>query len=66
MENFFRKYVSEEDYPKALQRMIINRGSYLSLNLTKQYLEEVKEILGRPLTFEDLLNLADQFVQKDQ
>ncbi len=57
---------SEEDYPKALQRMIINRGSYLSLNLTKQYLEEVKEILGRPLTFEDLLNLADQFVQKDQ
>ncbi|MHA1764119.1 MAG: ADP-ribosylation factor-like protein, partial [Promethearchaeota archaeon] len=49
---------SEEDYPKALQRMIINRGNYLSLNLTKQYLEEVKEVLDRPLTFEDLQNLA--------
>ncbi len=56
---------TEEDYPKALQKMIQNRGSFLSLKLSKQYLDEVKEVLGRELNFEDLENLADQFVRKD-
>lgn len=56
---------TEEDYPKGLQKMIQNRGSFLSLKLCTRYLEEVKEVLGRPLTFDDLVNLADQFVQKE-
>ncbi|TXT61798.1 MAG: Small GTP-binding domain protein, Arf-domain signature [Promethearchaeota archaeon] len=55
-----------EDYAKALQMMIEERGSFLKLELCKQYVKDLSDSLGREVNFEDLKLASKFFVNQEQ
>ncbi|MFW9901659.1 MAG: ADP-ribosylation factor-like protein [Candidatus Thorarchaeota archaeon] len=54
------------DFTKELQKMIISRGSSLSLNLCENLILELGKSLGRPITIDDLEMAAEFFVKQEQ
>ncbi len=54
------------DFTKELQKMIVSKGSSLSLNLCKNLILELEKSLGRPITIEDIEIAADFFVKQEQ
>ena len=54
------------NFTRELQKIIINKGSSLSLNLCDNLITELEKSLGRPLTLEDIELAADFFVKQEQ
>ncbi|MFX0155224.1 MAG: ADP-ribosylation factor-like protein [Candidatus Hodarchaeota archaeon] len=54
------------DFTRELQKIIISKGSSLSLNLCENLISELGRSLGRPLTMEDVEIAADFFVKQEQ
>ena len=54
------------DFAQELQRMIIYKGSSLSLKLCEQLVLDLEQSLGRPLSIEDIKLAADFFVKQEQ
>jgi GTPase SAR1 family protein len=54
------------DFTKQLQKLIIEKGSSLSLNLCENLISELQKSLGRPLTIEDVKLAADFFVKQEK
>ena len=54
------------DFTKELQKIIISKGSSLSLNLCKNLIIELERSLGRPVTIQDVELAADFFVKQEQ
>ncbi len=54
------------DFPRELQRIIEKSGSSLSLQLCEQLITELKNSLGRPITFDDVKMAANFFVKQEQ
>jgi len=54
------------DFSKELQKIIIEKGSSLSLKLCENLITELKKSLGRPITFDDVKLAADFFVKQEK
>ncbi|MHA2128508.1 MAG: Rab family GTPase [Promethearchaeota archaeon] len=54
------------DFTQELQRMILNKGSSLSLALCQKLVTELAQSLGRPITIEDVELAAEFFVKQEQ
>lgn len=58
--------ITISDFARALQAIITEKGSSLSLKLCEQLINELKNSLGRSLTKEDINLAADFFVKQEQ
>ncbi|NVM34674.1 MAG: hypothetical protein HWN81_03700 [Candidatus Lokiarchaeota archaeon] len=54
------------DFTKELQKIIIQKGSSLSLKLCENLITELGKSLGRPITIDDIELAADFFVKQEQ
>ncbi|MFW9828476.1 MAG: ADP-ribosylation factor-like protein [Candidatus Thorarchaeota archaeon] len=54
------------DFTKQLQKIIIEKGSSLSLELCQNLITELQKSLGRILTMEDIETAADFFVKQEK
>ena len=54
------------DFTKELQKIIIQKGSSLSLKLCENLITELEKSLGRPITIDDINLAADFFVKQEQ
>ncbi|MFX1500069.1 MAG: ADP-ribosylation factor-like protein [Promethearchaeota archaeon] len=54
------------DFTKELQKIIIQKGSSLSLELCDNLITELEKSLGRAVTIEDIKLAADFFVKQEQ
>jgi len=54
------------DFTKELQKIIIEKGSSLSLKLCENLITELEKSLGRPLTLDDVKLAADFFIKQEQ
>ena len=62
MEKKIEKLKEEKDFSLALQKILKIKNADLSLDLCKQFINNLQESLNRPLTFEDLKIAADKFI----
>lgn len=60
------KEITNKDFPKRLQSLIEKYGSSLSLNLCEHLINELKNTLSHPLTFEDIETAAKIFVNQEK
>ena len=63
-EDKFKTIEYVTDKALLLFQMIKSRGSNLSLNLCKKFLEEMKKSLARDLTIDDLKNAVNSFIKQ--
>jgi len=54
------------DFTKEIQKIIIQKGSSLSLKLCENLITELEKSLGRPITINDIELAADFFVKQEQ
>ncbi|MFX1570097.1 MAG: ADP-ribosylation factor-like protein [Promethearchaeota archaeon] len=54
------------DFTKELQKMIISKGSSLSIGLCENLILELEKSLGRPITLEDVEMAANFFVKQEK
>ncbi len=54
------------DFTKELQKIIIEKGSSLSLKLCENLITELEKSLGRALTLDDVKLAADFFIKQEQ
>ncbi len=54
------------DFTKELQKIIIQKGSSLSIKLCENLITELEKSLGRPITIDDIELAADFFVKQEQ
>ncbi len=56
---------TDNDYANALQIMITREGGQLNINLCLEFIEKIKNILGRELIFNDLLIAKQEFIKQE-
>jgi hypothetical protein len=57
---------TDSDYAKALSQLIELKGSFLSLKLCTDFIDEMKNTFDRPLVLGDLKMAADFFVKQEK
>ncbi|MFX1277271.1 MAG: GTPase domain-containing protein [Promethearchaeota archaeon] len=57
---------TDQDYAEALQIMIKNEGSALSIDLCMEFINEMKNDLGRDISYEDLIIAVDMFLKLER